>query len=95
MYVCMYACAAGYVPVRFRPSPVGRGALRWEKATGLLADVWLAGLQPDCYTYSSAIHACAGAGRWEEAMSLLQVRGVHRAGSDWAVGQYVLFSLFF
>ncbi|CAN0419079.1 unnamed protein product, partial [Laminaria digitata] len=44
----------------------------WEKATGLLAAIWLAGLKPDCYSYSSAIHACAGAGRWEEAMSLLR-----------------------
>lgn len=47
---------------------------RWDRATGLLADMWLAGLRPDCYSYSSAIHACAGAGRWEESMSLLRVR---------------------
>lgn len=50
------------------------GGSRWERATALLAEIWLVGLKPDSYSYSSAIHACAGAGRWIEALSLLQVR---------------------
>ena len=42
------------------------------KALNLLKQMLQEGILPDTYSYSAAIAACASAGRWEEALNLIQ-----------------------
>ena len=42
------------------------------KALNLLKQMLQEGISPDTYSYSASIAACASAGRWEEALNLIQ-----------------------
>ena len=43
----------------------------WARALHLLDQMKADGLEPDGFTYASAISCCGASGRWEEAVSLL------------------------
>ena len=44
----------------------------WARALGLIKRMESEGVALDKFTYSSAINACGAAGRWEEAVDLIQ-----------------------
>jgi len=44
----------------------------WPRVRGLLAQMRERGLEPDGFTYSSAISCCGAEGRWQEALRLLE-----------------------
>jgi len=46
-------------------------SLLWEKALTLIKDMEDDGIKRDSFTFSSAISTCGAAGRWEEAVSLI------------------------
>ena len=46
-------------------------SLLWEKALLLIKDMEDDGVKRDSFTFSSAISTCGAAGRWEEAVSLI------------------------
>ena len=46
-------------------------SLLWEKALTLIKDMEDDGVKRDSFTFSSAISTCGAAGRWEEAVSLI------------------------
>ncbi|CAE8602433.1 unnamed protein product, partial [Polarella glacialis] len=48
----------------------GRG-LMWDRALGLLAEVWERGLQPDATSANSALTSCEVASLWEAAAQLM------------------------
>jgi len=45
----------------------------WKRALALLKEIKDNGIQPDVYSYSSAISACGSAGRYEEAIDLIKM----------------------
>lgn len=50
--------AVGYTPFLFQVTACGRGG-NLDGAMSLLETMRSAGVPPNCYTYNSAIHACA------------------------------------
>ena len=73
--------ARGSLPVCCDQKPIDRGACArvppqerdWETALGLLATATLdfPGAAPNAVVYTAAMGACGAAGRWEEAVALL------------------------
>ncbi|CAN0439564.1 unnamed protein product, partial [Laminaria digitata] len=49
----------------------------WKKASRLIGEMQRKGLKPDRYSYTSAIHACAKAGKPLEALRLLRAMEVN------------------
>lgn len=45
----------------------------WPKALGLLDQMKEDGIEPDGFSYSSAINCCGAEGQWEEACNLIEV----------------------
>ena len=56
-------------------------SLLWEKALLLIKDMEDDGVKRDSFTFSSAISTCGAAGRWEEAVSLINDMNNSSSGS--------------
>ena len=56
-------------------------SLLWEKALLLIKDMEDDGIKRDSFTFSSAISTCGAAGRWEEAVSLINDMNNSSSGS--------------
>jgi len=56
-------------------------SLLWEKALILIKDMEDDGVKRDSFTFSSAISTCGAAGRWEEAVSLINDMNSSSGGS--------------
>lgn len=54
----------------------------WEKASQLIDEMRRKGLQPDRYSYTSAIHACGKARSPLEALRLLRSMEANNVGGE-------------
>jgi pentatricopeptide repeat protein len=45
----------------------------WKKALHLLDQMRLDGIEPDGFSYSATISCCGAGGRWQEALSLIEI----------------------